>query len=427
MMLRSVRAAPATDQGLDRSSVGRVALIPALQAPFESGVLAEQAALLMRSFLNSRLHSLGLSLYRTLVTGEGNFSMLGRLYPIYDKPDNDNVARTMRTYPDRFYGWVAVNPRTADPCAEVGKWAGQPGWIGVKAHPFWHRYPVALLGDVAGYCSERGLPLLLHLGTDEGQGDFRYLPERHPRLKIVFAHTGVPAYGALWEYARGPSEQPGDRIGRYKLLQQIGEGGCGVVYMAEQEEPVRRRVALKVIKLGMDTKSVIARFEAERQALALMDHPNIAKVFDAGATDTGRPFFVMELVRGTKITDYCDQYNLSTVERLKLFTQVCQAIQHAHQKGIIHRDIKPSNILVTISEPGAPGSPKVIDFGIAKATTGQRLTDKTVFTAFEQFMGTPAYMSPEQAMMTSLDIDTRTDIYALGVLLYELLSGQTPF
>jgi len=197
--------------------------------------------------------------------------------------------------------------------------------------------------------------------------------------------------------------------------------------MAEQEEPVRRRVALKVIKLGMGTKSVIARFEAERQALAMMDHPNIAKVLDAGATDSGRPYFVMELVRGIKITDYCAENNLLTDERLKIFTQVCQTIQHAHQKGIIHRDIKPSNILVTISEPGSPGCPKVIDFGIAKATTDQRLTDKTVFTAFEQFIGTPAYMSPEQAMMTSLDIDTRTDIYALGVLLYELLTGQTPF
>src|ERR1039457_19020 len=205
-----------------------------------------------------------------------------------------------------------------------------------------------------------------------------------------------------------PTEKPGDRIGRYKLLQQIGEGGCGVVYMAEQEEPVRRRVALKVIKLGMDTKSVIARFEAERQALAMMDHPNIAKVLDAGATETGRPFFVMELIRGIKITDYCDQNNLSTRERLDLFIEVCQAVQHAHQKGIIHRDIKPSNILVTVND-GVP-VPKVIDFGIAKATQG-RLTDHTLFTAFEQFLGTPAYMSPEQAMMTGLDIDTRSDIY----------------
>jgi tetratricopeptide (TPR) repeat protein len=219
-------------------------------------------------------------------------------------------------------------------------------------------------------------------------------------------------------------EKPGDRIGRYKLLQQIGEGGCGVVYMAEQEEPVRRRVALKVIKLGMDTKSVIARFEAERQALALMDHPNIAKVQDAGATETGRPYFVMELVLGTKITEFCDHNNLTTRQRLELFMQVCRAIQHAHQKGIIHRDIKPSNILVALHD-GVP-VPKVIDFFIAKATQG-RLTDKTVFTAFQQFIGTPAYMSPEQAEMSGLDIDTRSDVYSLGVLLYELLTGKTPF
>jgi serine/threonine protein kinase len=220
-------------------------------------------------------------------------------------------------------------------------------------------------------------------------------------------------------------EKGGDRIGHYKLLEQIGEGGCGVVYMAEQEEPVRRRVALKIIKAGMDSKSVIARFEAERQALAMMDHPNIAKVFDAGATETGRPYFVMELVRGVKITDYYDEKRLPPRERLDLFVAVCHAVQHAHQKGIIHRDLKPSNILVTIND-GLP-VPKVIDFGIAKATTGEKLTDKTVFTAFEQFIGTPAYMSPEQAVMTSLDIDTRSDIYALGVLLYELLTGLTPF
>jgi WD40 repeat protein/serine/threonine protein kinase len=226
-----------------------------------------------------------------------------------------------------------------------------------------------------------------------------------------------------------PGSKPGDRIGRYKLLEQIGEGGCGVVFMADQEEPVHRLVALKVIKLGMDTKSVIARFEAERQALALMDHPNIAKVLDAGATETGRPYFVMELVRGVKITDYCDQNNLSTGERLEMFIQVCQAIQHAHQKGIIHRDIKPSNILVTVNDPDKIGMPKVIDFGIAKATQG-KLTDQTLFTAFEQFIGTPAYMSPEQAEMSpdpSGDIDTRSDIYSLGVLLYELLTGNTPF
>jgi serine/threonine protein kinase/tetratricopeptide (TPR) repeat protein len=223
-----------------------------------------------------------------------------------------------------------------------------------------------------------------------------------------------------------PLEKPGDRIGRYKLLQQIGEGGWGVVYMADQEEPVRRRVALKVIKPGMDTKQVLARFEAERQALALMDHPNIAKVHDGGATDNGRPYFVMELVRGIKITDYCDQHQLPTAKRLELFISVCKAIQHAHQKGIIHRDIKPSNILVTLHDPDSSGVPKVIDFGIAKATE-QRLTDKTLFTALDQFIGTPAYMSPEQAEMSGLDIDTRSDIYSLGVLLYELLTGKTPF
>ena len=221
-------------------------------------------------------------------------------------------------------------------------------------------------------------------------------------------------------------EKPGDRIGHYKLLQQIGEGGCGVVFMAEQTEPVCRRVALKVVKPGMDTKNVIARFEAERQALALMDHPNIAKIFEAGATESGRPYFVMELVRGIKITDYCDHLSASTVDRLKIFIKVCDAVQHAHHKGIIHRDIKPSNVLVTELLDGS-SLPKVIDFGIAKAITGQRLTDKTLFTEFELLIGTPAYMSPEQAALTSIDIDTRSDIYSLGVLLYELLAGSTPF
>jgi eukaryotic-like serine/threonine-protein kinase len=264
------------------------------------------------------------------------------------------------------------------------------------------------LGEACGHDShlKEQVLSLLEAEADERDSDFLRRPPliRSPAL---------------------PTEKPGDRIGRYKLLEELGEGGCGVVYMAEQEEPVRRRVALKVIKLGMDTKSVIVRFEAERQALALMDHSNIAKVLDAGATETGRPFFVMELVRGIKITDYCDQNNVTTEQRLELFTRVCHAVQHAHQKGIIHRDLKPSNILVTLHD-GVP-VPKVIDFGIAKATSDQRLTDKTLFTAFEQFIGTPAYMSPEQAEMSGLDVDTRIDIYSLGVLLYELLTGKTPF
>ena len=219
-------------------------------------------------------------------------------------------------------------------------------------------------------------------------------------------------------------ERTGTMIGRYKLLQKIGEGGFGVVYMAEQVEPVQRKVALKIIKAGMDTKEVIARFEAERQALALMDHPGIANILDGGSTEAGRPYFVMELVNGIPITDYCDQKKLPTAERLQLFMKVCHAVQHAHQKGIIHRDLKPTNVLVTLHD-GEP-VPKVIDFGVAKAL-GQKLTQKTLFTAFQHMIGTPAYMSPEQAELSGLDIDTRSDIYSLGVLLYELLTGVTPF
>ncbi|HEX3719612.1 MAG TPA: serine/threonine-protein kinase [Verrucomicrobiae bacterium] len=249
--------------------------------------------------------------------------------------------------------------------------------------------------------------------ADEAEAFITDLPDAEPAAEIVKVEL-EPVQDAI----------VGEKIGRYKILEKVGEGGCGVVYVAEQTEPMRRRVAIKVIKLGMDTRQVVARFEAERQALAMMDHSNIAKVLDAGSTETGRPFFIMELVRGIRITEYCDQNNLPTEERLDLFIQVCHAIQHAHQKGIIHRDIKPSNILVTMHD-GVP-VPKVIDFGIAKATEG-RLTDVTVYTQLHQFIGTPAYMSPEQAEMSGLDIDTRSDIYSLGVLLYELLADRTPF
>jgi len=236
-----------------------------------------------------------------------------------------------------------------------------------------------------------------------------------------FIKQAARPLAANFEHAAG--EKIGSRIGRYLILQKLGEGGCGTVYLAEQQEPVRRRVALKLIKFGMDSRNVIARFEAERQALALMDHPNIAKVLDAGSTAGGRPFCVLEFVHGVRITNYCDENHVGTPQRLQLFIQVCHALQHAHQKGVIHRDIKPSNILVTVSNE-VP-APKVIDFGIAKSTEG-KLTDSARITACGQFIGTPAYMSPEQAEMGGVDVDQRSDIYSLGVLLYELLTGRTP-
>jgi serine/threonine protein kinase len=281
----------------------------------------------------------------------------------------------------------------------------------------------ASLRDVFSEAAEIADPAARAAFLDSAcQGDAA-LRARVERLLLADSQAGEFLSERADSTERFP-EKVGERIGRYRLRERIGRGGCGVVYLAEQEEPVRREVALKVIKLGMDTRSVVARFEAERQALALMDHPNIARVLDAGATETGRPFFVMELVRGVPITEYCEQNGVSFRQRLELFIQVCQAVQHAHQKGIIHRDLKPSNILVA-TQDGMP-APKVIDFGIAKATE-QRLTEHTALTSLNQFIGTPAYMSPEQVGLGECDVDTRSDIYSLGVILYELVAGRPPF
>jgi serine/threonine protein kinase len=279
---------------------------------------------------------------------------------------------------------------------------------------FWDASQIAAEDELAAY-------------LDRVCGDDARLRRQVSRLLKVRAEADalLEPRAALATFEELVLDKPGTIIGPYKLLEQIGEGGFGVVYMAEQQQPVRRIVALKVLKPGMDTRQVIARFEAERQALAMMDHQNIARVLDAGATDSGRPYFVMELVKGIPITGFCDDNQLTTRERLELFVAVCQAVQHAHQKGIIHRDLKPNNVLVTLHD-GTP-TVKVIDFGIAKALGQERLTDKTLCTGFAQMIGTPLYMSPEQAEMSAQDADTRTDIYALGVLLYELLTGTTPF
>ncbi len=280
------------------------------------------------------------------------------------------------------------------------------------------------LTDLSGHELESEL---LRLCGNDGNllAEVRCLLAAHQQAGRFLNHSAGDSHQLLDETLIHSSglEEPGTSIGPYKPLEQIGEGGFGTVYMAQQDIPIRRRVALKVIKPGMDSKQVIARFESERQALAVMDHPNIARVIDAGTASSGRPFFIMELVRGDPITKFCDQRRVALRERLRLFQDVCSAVEHAHQKGIIHRDIKPSNVLVTVCDDKPVV--KVIDFGIAKATTGP-LTDKTLFTEFRQLLGTPLYMSPEQAEQSGVDVDTRTDIYSLGVLLYEMLTGRTP-
>jgi serine/threonine protein kinase len=281
---------------------------------------------------------------------------------------------------------------------------------------FWDAAQLGSTADCAGYLD----------GACGGDAELRRRVEQllAARAKAEsFLELPAPALAATVDESV-VSERPGTVIGPYRLLEEIGEGGFGVVYLAEQTEPVRRRVALKVLKPGMDSKQVVARFEQERQALALMDHPNIAKVLDGGATPSGRPYFVMELVRGLPITEYCDRAQLTLRERLELFARVCSAVQHAHHKGIVHRDLKPANVLVA-EQDGAPVV-KVIDFGVAKAL-GEPLTDRTLVTGIAQTIGTPLYMSPEQAGLSGLDVDTRSDVYSLGVLLYELLTGTTPF
>jgi eukaryotic-like serine/threonine-protein kinase len=287
--------------------------------------------------------------------------------------------------------------------------------------------------DVLIFMEGSSLPLEDRFAyLDQACGDDDSLRRRVEQLLRVHDRLGgfleEPASDLLAEriHAALNMEKPGDIIGHYRLLRQIGEGGWGIVFLVQQEEPIRRKLALKAVRPGMETTAVIAQFEAERQALALMDHPNIAHVFGGGATPAGRPFFVMELVRGVKITEYCQIKSLRTPARLALFITICDAIQHAHQKGIIHRDIKPSNILVAEGANGKP-LPKVIDFGIAKSTVQQKSSDEDFSTTKGMLIGTPTYMSPEQAACDPMDIDPRADVYSLGVLLYELLTGTTPF